>query len=137
MQDLFLQNARERERSLSFHRRRSARDADRLDCHPTRSRSRSPRREALTTDSIVQAVIDGRKQLMNGHSQAYLIGAARSKEINMKMLKPADKELYDASMQKEWDNWLLYRAVVPLTQAEEKSLGNDIKVIGMRWVHTD
>ena len=75
----------------------------------------------------VQAVIDGHKQLVNCHYESFLTGASRSKEINLKNFKPADKQLYDGSLEKEWSNWLLYRAVFPLADHEVKALGSDLK----------
>ena len=40
-------------------------------------------------------------------------------------------------MEKEWNNWQLYRAVIPLEDHKVNAFGSDIKTISMRWVHVD
>jgi hypothetical protein len=71
---------------------------------------------------------------------AYMMGKAKSREINQKDLNQKTLKLFtgeQGSIWKEWQNWLRYKAVIPLTEKEVSQLPKHIKIVGMRWVHTD
>ena len=86
---------------------------------------------------MLQAVVDGHRQLVNAHYEAPLIGASRSKEIILTDLKPRDTKHFDDAMEKEWSKWQLYRAVLPLEEHWVAALGPNIKTIATWWVHVD
>ena len=70
-------------------------------------------------------------------AEIFLTGRAVRSEINLKDLKPAERELFDQAMAKEWDSWMKFNAVEVLTEEQVAALPQDAEVIGTRWVHTD
>ena len=69
--------------------------------------------------------------------EVFLTGRMRNTEINYHKLPSEQKVGYDASMKKEWQNWLLFDAVDRLTEEEVAALPEGTSIVNMRWVHTD
>ena len=121
--------------TVAHHLEQSTRLARQLDGLPPqrpRHRSRSPHGadEAqalfLLTDSDC------------GPSLAYLTGKLREMEVTLDGLNLTERNLYDLSMAKEWENWMRYQAVEPLDEETLNSyLAKGAKTVGMGWVHTD
>ena len=114
--------------------RESTEAAERLDAYPKRPRVS----HGLVTDAIEHATNRQLRQQIYESYEAYLVGAAKSKEVSLQSLTESDRPKYDESMAKEWANWQRFEAVVPLSAEEEKQIKEaGTRVIGMRWVHTD
>eukprot|EP00435_Cladocopium_sp_Y103_P035729 s1670_g9.t1 len=70
-------------------------------------------------------------------AEAFLTGRAVRSEINLKDLNPAERELFDKAMAKEWESWMKFNAVEVLSEEQVAALPQDAEVIGTRWVHVD
>ena len=121
--------------AVAHHVEQSTRRTRQLDGLPPqrpRQRSRSP-----YADDEAQALFlltDSN----HGPSLAYLTGKLREKEVTLNGLNLTERNLYDLSMAKEWENWMRYQAVEPLDQETlEGYLAKGAKTVGMRWAHTD
>lgn len=66
---------------------------------------------------------------------AFMAGKAARSEVNLKILSPERRALFDVAMQKEWTSWQRFQAVEELTEEDYKSLPADTKIIGTRWAH--
>jgi hypothetical protein len=74
-----------------------------------------------------------RQRLYDGKGE--VAGEINLKDLNQKVLKLFTGE--QGSIWKEWQDWLRHKAVIPLTDKEVGELPKHMKIVGMRWVHTD